>query len=225
MTEPASSIRVIVAEDNLLMRQGIVAALSTIADTTVAAECGTLPDLLAAVDEHRPDVVLTDIRMPPTLTDEGIEAARTIRAEHPDTAVIVLSQHADPRYALALFDDGSDRLGYLLKENVGNIGDLRRAIVTVCAGGSSIDPEIVGLLVGQRSERSSPLDQLTAREREVLSLIAEGLNNGAIAEQLVIAEKSVQKHINMIFSKLHLGEEPDTHSRVRAVRLWLGAED
>lgn len=221
MSEVADRIRVIVAEDNVLMRQGIVATLTMLDGTDVVAQCGTLPELLAAVDEHHPDVVLTDIRMPPTLTDEGIEAARVIRADHADIAVIVLSQHADPDHALALFDGGSDRLGYLLKENVANIDDLRRAIITVRAGGSSIDPEIVSLLVGQRSRRDSPLDQLTAREREVLSLIAEGLNNAAIATQLVIAEKSVQKHINMIFSKLHLGEEVDTHRRVRAVRLWL----
>lgn len=221
MSEVTDQIRVIVAEDNVLMRQGIMATLSMLEGTVVVAECGTLPELLAAVNEHRPDVVLTDIRMPPTLTDEGIEAARVIRSDHDDIAVIVLSQHADPDHALALFEGGSDRLGYLLKENVANIDDLRRAIVTVRAGGSSIDPEIVSLLVGQRSQRDSPLDQLTVREREVLSLIAEGLNNAAIATQLVIAEKSVQKHINMIFSKLHLGEEVDTHRRVRAVRLWL----
>lgn len=216
--------RVIVAEDNLLMRQGIIAAIGSLDDTDVVAECGSLDELLAAVDEHRPDVVFTDIRMPPTLTDEGVRAARTIRRDHGDVAVIVLSQHADPVHALALFDEGSDRLGYLIKENVANLDDLRRAIVTVRAGGSSIDPEIVALLVGQRSRGAGPLDELTAREREVLALIAEGLNNAAIAQQLVIAEKSVQKHINTIFSKLHLGEEVDTHRRVRAVRLWLAEE-
>jgi len=214
--------RVIVAEDNLLMRQGVVAAVTALGDTEVVAECETKDELLDAVAELQPDVVITDIRMPPTHTNEGIEAARTIRANHRDVAVIVLSHHVEPDYVSALFDDGSDRLGYLLKENVGNLEELRRSISTVCAGGSSIDPEVVDAMVGQKG--SSPIDVLTEREREVLALIAEGLNNAAIGEQLVIAEKSVQKHINTIFSKLHLTEETDTHRRVRAVRLWLTAE-
>lgn len=214
--------RVIVAEDNLLMRQGVVAAVTALGDTEVVAECENKDELLLAVAELEPDVVITDIRMPPTNTNEGIEAARTIRANHPSVAVIVLSHHVEPDYVAALFDDGSDRLGYLLKENVGNLDELRRSISTVCAGGSSIDPEVVDAMV--RRKESSPIDALTDREREVLALIAEGLNNAAIGEQLVIAEKSVQKHINTIFSKLHLTEETDTHRRVMAVRLWLAAE-
>jgi DNA-binding NarL/FixJ family response regulator len=215
------TVRVIVAEDNLLMRRGVVAAVSALGDAEVVAECESKDGLLDAVADLRPDVVITDIRMPPTNTNEGIEAARSIRANHPSVAVIVLSHHIEPEYVVALFDAGSDRLGYLLKENVGNLDELRRAIVTVCSGGSSIDPEVVDAMLGRKG--SSPIDALTEREREVLALIAEGLNNAAIGEQLVIAEKSVQKHINTIFSKLHLTEETDTHRRVRAVRLWLAA--
>jgi DNA-binding NarL/FixJ family response regulator len=211
--------RVIVAEDHLLMRQGVVAAVTALGDAEVVAECSSQDELLVAVATFSPDVVITDIRMPPTHTDEGILAARAIRAEHPEVAVIVLSHHVSPDYVAALFDAGSDRLGYLLKENVGNLDTLRRAIATVCAGGSSIDPEVVDAMVGRRG--SSPVDDLTEREREVLALIAEGMNNAAIGERLVITEKSVQKHINTIFSKLHLTEETDTHRRVRAVRLWL----
>ena len=211
--------RVIVAEDHLLMRRGIVAAVTALGDTEVVAECETKDGLLASVAEFRPDVVFTDIRMPPTHTDEGIAAARAIRSEYSDIAVVVLSQHVETAYVTSLFDDGSDRLGYLLKENIGNLDELRRAISTVRSGGSSIDPEVVDAMVGRKA--SSPLDDLTDREREVLALIAEGLNNAAIGAQLVIAEKSVQKHINTIFSKLHLTEEPDAHRRVRAVRLWL----
>ena len=211
--------RVIVAEDHLLMRQGIVAAITALGDTEVVAECGSKDELLAAVAEHRPDVVVTDIRMPPTHTDEGITAARSIRSSHPGVAVIVLSQHVESAYVTLLFDEGSDRLGYLLKENISNLDELRRAISTVCSGGSSIDPEVVDVMVGRKG--TSSLGDLTDREREVLALIAEGLNNAAIGERLVIAEKSVQKHINTIFSKLQLSEETDTHRRVRAVRLWL----
>ena len=216
--------RIVVAEDNLLMRQGIVAAIGMLDDAEVVAECDSKEALLAAVDEHRPDVVITDIRMPPTHTSEGIDAARLIRADYSDVAVIVLSQHVEADYVMSLFDDGSDRLGYLLKENIANIDELRRAIATVCAGGSSIDPEVVAVMVGRRSTGPSPIDGLSERERDVLALIAEGLNNAAIGDRLVIAEKSVQKHINTIFSKLHLTDEADTHRRVRAVRLWLAAE-
>jgi len=211
--------RVIVAEDHLLMRQGIVAAITALGDAEVVAQCETKDDLLVAVAEQRPDVVVTDIRMPPTHTDEGIAAARSIRTTHPGVAVIVLSQHVEAAYVTSLFDEGSDRLGYLLKENVANLDELRRAISTVCSGGSSIDSEVVDAMVGRKG--ASPLAALTERERDVLALIAEGLNIAAIGERLVIAEKSVQKHINTIFAKLHLTDEADTHRRVRAVRLWL----
>lgn len=214
-------LRAIVAEDNVLMRRGIVSALEALDGIDVVAQCDSLPSLLAANDELHPDLVVTDIRMPPTHTSEGIDAARSIRASSPSTAVIVLSQHVEADYVMSLFELGSDRLGYLLKENIGNLDELRRAIATVCDGGSSIDPEVVAVMVGRRGASSSPLDSLTERERQVLALIAEGLNNAAVAERLVIAEKSVQKHINTIFSKLHLTDEPDVHRRVRAVRVWL----
>lgn len=217
------STRVVVAEDNVLMRQGIVAAIGLLDDAEIVAECTTKDELLDAVDRLQPDVVITDIRMPPTHTSEGIDAAHEIRARSPEVAVIVLSQHVETDYVMSLFDGGSDRLGYLLKENVGNLEELGRAIATVRAGGSSIDPEVVAVMVGRRMGTASPIDNLTTREREVLSLIAEGLNNAAIGERLVIAVKSVQKHINTIFAKLHLTEESDTHRRVRAVRLWLAA--
>lgn len=218
----AVTTRIVVAEDNLLMRRGVVAALIALGDTEVVAECGTKDELLEAVAELAPDVVVTDIRMPPTNTSEGIDAARAIRSASASTAVIVLSQHVEPDYVVSLFDAGSDRLGYLLKENIGNLDELRRAISTVRGGGSSIDPEVVAVMVGRKGV--SPIDDLTDRERDVLALIAEGLNNAAIGQRLVIAEKSVQKHINTIFTKLHLSDEVDTHRRVRAVRMWLAAE-
>lgn len=214
-------LRTVVAEDNVLMRRGIVSALESLDGVEVVGECDSGPSLLAAHGELQPDLVVTDIRMPPTHTSEGIDAARAIRSRSPATAVIVLSQHVEAEYVMSLFDGGSDRLGYLLKENIANLEELRRAIATVTAGGSSIDPEVVAVMVGRREAAPGPLDELTEREREVLALIAEGLNNAAIAGQLVIAEKSVQKHINTIFSKLHLTDEPDVHRRVRAVRLWL----
>ncbi len=213
--------RVVVAEDHLLMRQGIVAAITALGDAEVVAECSSKDELLGAVAELSPDLVITDIRMPPTHTDEGVAATQIIRADHPSVAVIVLSHHVDPDYVAALFDSGSDRLGYLLKENVGDLEELGRAITTVCAGGSSIDPAVVDAMFGRKT--SSPVDDLTGREREVLALIAEGMNNAAIGDRLVITERSVQKHINTIFSKLHLTEELDTHRRVRAVRMWLAA--
>ncbi len=213
--------RVVIAEDNLLMRQGIVAVVGALDGTEVVDQCADKDQLLASVDAHRPDLVITDIRMPPSHTSEGVDAAIEIRRDHPDTAVIVLSHHNEPRDVLALFDGGTGGVGYLLKENVANLDELRRAISTVCAGGSPIDPEVVAVMVRQRSTGPSPIDRLSPREREVLALIAEGLNNTTIANELVIAEKSVHKHINTIFSKLGLTEEPDTHRRVRAVRLWL----
>ncbi|MGE0880971.1 MAG: response regulator [Acidimicrobiia bacterium] len=211
--------RAVIAEDHLLMRRGIVDALVASGGVDVVEECATQQELLDAVERHRPDLVVTDIRMPPTHTNEGIEAARRIRGSFPGIAVIVLSHHAEPEYAMALFADGSDRLGYLLKENIGDLDQIRRSIATVCDGGSSIDPAVVSIMVSRRPR--SLLDELSPREEQVLALIAEGLNNAAIAARLVIGEKSVQKHINTIFAKLQLTDEPDVHRRVQAVRLWL----
>jgi len=215
-----SSLRVVLADDSLLIRQGVAAVLASLEGVDVVAECADVESLMAAVASHLPDVVITDIRMPPTHTDEGIRASIDIRREHPDIGVVVLSQFAEPSLVLALFEYGSDGLGYLLKERV-NPGDLHRAIRAVVDGGSVVDPKIVEVLVDARTRRASPIDQLTPRETEVLSLIAEGLNNASVAETLVLSPKAVAKHINSIFSKLGLGEEVTAHRRVKAVLLWL----
>ncbi len=194
--------------------------MESLDDVEVVAECVDYAELMAAVDEHAPDVVITDIRTPPTKTDEGIAAARSIRAAHPSTGVIVLSQFAEPEYVLDLFVDGSQGLGYLLKDKVSR-GELQRAVTEVTSGGSAVDSTIVEVLVAGRTKRSSPIDTLTERESEVLSLIAEGRNNASVADALVLSPKAVAKHINSIFSKLSLGDEPDSHSRVKAVLMWL----
>ena len=212
-------MRVVLADDSVLMRQGVAAVLSSIDGVDVVAECVDLPSLLQAVAEHEPDVVVTDIRMPPTETNEGIVAAQTIRASHPKIGVVVLSQFAEPEFVLDLFADGSDGLGYLIKENVTR-SEVGRAIQAVSAGGSAVDPAIVEVLVTAR-RGPSPLKQLTPREREVLASIAEGRTNAAIAAELVLSEKAVAKHINSIYAKLNLQHNPESHSRVNAVLVWL----
>ena len=213
--------RVVIADDAMLLRQGVVSVLATLDGVEVVAEADDHPSLLAAVAEHRPDLVITDVRMPPTLTNEGIAAARQIRAEYPETGVIVLSQYLDADYVLELLQDGTEGLGYLLKENVADRRQLATAIEAVCNASSSIDPAAIEVFVQARSRRPSPIDDLSEREREVLSLIAEGLKNSAIAERLTLSEKSVEKHINSIFSKLHLTDEPESNRRVRSVLVWL----
>lgn len=218
-----SAIRVVVAEDDVLLRSGVVALLRTVDGIEVAGEAGSLPELLDMVRECEPDVVVTDVRMPPNQSDEGIEAARQIRASAPNTGVVVLSQHAEPEYVLSVFEAGNDRLGYLLKENVSSREVLTSAVNTVADGGSVVDPSLVSVLVSARSAKQTGLDSLTPRESDVLALIAEGLNNGAIAQRLTLGERAVSKHINSIFSKLGLGSEPDAHRRVRAVLMWLAA--
>ena len=219
---PEQALRIVVAEDTLLIRRGVLAILDLIDDLEVVAECGDLPSLLAAVGEHEPDVVLTDVCMPPSMTDEGIQAALQFRSERPEMGVVVLSQHAEPEFVLALFADGSDSLGYLLKERVGDPDELARAIRSVAAGGSIVDSQIVDVLVSERgSSTNSALDRLTPRESEVMALIAEGYNNAAIASRLVLSDKAVGKHIGSIFSKLDLGEAEDAHRRVKAVLTWL----
>lgn len=218
--DESTAIRVVLADDHALMRRGVASVLSVIDDVDLVAECDDRPSLLRAVEEHRPDVVVTDIRMPPTGTDEGITAARTIRAEYPETGVVVLSQFAEPEYVLSLFEEGSDRLGYLIKEKV-NPPELERAVRSVATGGSAVDGSIVEVLVDARTRRPSAIDALTPREREVLAAIAEGLNNSAVAERLVLSEKAVAKHINSMFSKLDLAFEEQSHRRVKAVLLWL----
>ncbi|MDW3216315.1 MAG: response regulator transcription factor [Ilumatobacteraceae bacterium] len=213
--------RVVIADDALLLRQGVTSVLATLDGVEVVAEADDHPTLLAAVDEHRPDLVITDVRMPPTHTNEGIRAAREIRARYPDTGVIVLSQYLDADYVIELLEEGTEGLGYLLKEHVADRRQLASAIDAVCSSSSSIDAAAIEVFVQARSRRPSPFDDLTDREREVLALIAEGLRNSAIAERIHLSEKSVEKHINSIFSKLHLSDEPKSNRRVRSVLLWL----
>jgi DNA-binding NarL/FixJ family response regulator len=216
------AITVALGEDSLIVREGIQQLLATEPDIDVVASCGDLDSLLEAVDERRPDVVITDIRMPPTETDEGIRIAAILRESHPDTGVLVLSQYAAPSYALALLDSGSDRRAYLLKQRVHDRAELVSAIRSVATGGSVIDPKIVEALVTMkaRSERS-PLSQLTPREHDVLAEIARGKSNTAIAESLVLTKRAVEKHINSIFLKLNLSDAEDVSKRVKAALLFL----
>jgi DNA-binding NarL/FixJ family response regulator len=216
------AVRVVLAEDSLLVREGTVALLETEPDLEVIAVCEDLPGLLETVDQYTPDVVVTDIRMPPGHSREGIEAAERLRRESPDVGVVVLSQYAEPSYAVALFEGGSSRRAYLLKERLGRPEQLFDAIRAVATGGSVVDPQIVEILVNARTaKQASALERLTSREREVLSQMAEGHNNAAIAKRLSLSAGAVEKHINNIFSKLDLAHEPDVHRRVRAVLLFL----
>ncbi|MBW3658169.1 MAG: response regulator transcription factor [Actinobacteria bacterium] len=218
------SIRVVLAEDSYLVREGVKLLLAELADVELVGVAEDLDGLFAAVDEHDPDVVLTDIRMPPSGTDEGIQAAERLRGTHPATGVVVLSQYADASYALSLFESGSHGRAYLLKERVGDLEQLHEAIRAVAAGGSVIDPRIVDELVAARTrQRASTLDRLTPRETEVLAEIAKGKNNSAIASALFVTERAVEKHINSIFDKLDLSNEGDSHRRVQAVLVFLGA--
>ena len=215
-------IRVVVAEDSLLVRAGIVKLLDAYDDVEIAELCVDLGELLDAVERSKPHVVLTDIRMPPTGTDEGIRAATELRERHPKVGVVVLSQFVEPAYAITLFDGGSQGRAYLLKERISEGSQLINAIREVAAGGSVVDPKVVEALVAARSRStSSPLENLTPREIEVLSEIAQGKNNAAVAESLVLSERAVEKHINSLFSKLGLSEEPAVHRRVKAVLLYL----
>ncbi len=215
-------IRVVFAEDSYLVREGVGRLFDLIDGIDLVASCGDYPSLLAAVDAHAPDVVLTDIRMPPTETDEGIRAAHQFRETHPDLGVVVLSQFVEPEFALRLFDGGSRGRAYLLKERVSDVDELSTAIETVASGGSVMDPKVLDALVAGRSQ-TSRLDRLTAREAEVLGEIAAGKSNAGIAESLVITQRAVEKHINAIFAKLDLPPEEEGHRRVRAVLLYLAA--
>ena len=215
-------LRVVFAEDNYLVREGTSALLGSTSDVELVAAVSDLDSLLAAVDEHRPDAVLTDIRMPPTNTTEGIEAARRIRAEHPEIGVVVLSQYAEEDYAYELLRDGAAGLGYLLKERVADVDELVRALHEVARGGSVLDPKVVEGLVSRRERVArSPLGQLTEREQEVLTHMAQGQNNAAIAKAMFLTERAVEKHINSLFHKLGLTEETDVHRRVMAVLAFL----
>jgi DNA-binding NarL/FixJ family response regulator len=216
------AVRIVFAEDNYLVREGTAALLAESGSVEIVATVEDLPSLLAAVDEHRPDAVLTDIRMPPSHTSEGIDAARQIRASHPDTGVVVLSQYAEEDYAYQLLKDGAAGLGYLLKERVADVEELVRALEEVSRGGSVLDPTVVEALVSHRERAAdSPLARLTEREREVLSHMAEGRNNAGIAKALFLTDRAVEKHINSVFHKLDLSEEPDAHRRVMAVLAFL----
>jgi DNA-binding NarL/FixJ family response regulator len=219
------SIRAVLGEDSYLAREGILRALDGEDDIELVATCGDLESLRAAIDDVQPEVVLTDIRMPPTHNDEGIALATELRSTHPNMGVVVLSQYADPFYATKLLEAGSDRRAYLLKERVQDHGELGRAIRAVATGGSVVDPRIVEVLLRvQRRREKSQLDTLTAREQEVLGLVAEGWSNAAIAERLVITKRAVERHVHTIFWKLDLGEVEDVSRRVKATLLYLSGQ-
>lgn len=216
-------IRVVAAEDSYLIREGLRLLLDTQPDLELVATAASLPELLASVDEHQPNVVVTDVRMPPDQGDEGIRAAETLATTHPDLGIVVLSHYVEPEWALRLFEPTAARRAYLLKERVGDVGQLRHAIETVTQGGSVLDPRVVDALVQARTTRErSPLARLTPRETKVLSLMARGLSNSAIAEHLVLTDRAVEKHITAVLNKLDLGPaDPGVHRRVRAVLVYL----
>jgi DNA-binding NarL/FixJ family response regulator len=219
-------IRLVIADDHLLMREGVRRLLETEPDIEIAAVCGDLDSLLAAVEEEHPDVVVTDIRMPPGNGDEGIQAAQRLRTTAPDVGVVVLSQYATPSYALALLEAGSAGRSYLLKERVQDPGELVSAIRAVARGGSVIDPKVVEALVAEDARgEESPLKSLTERERDVLREMATGKSNAAIGESLFLAERSVEKVIHSIFLKLGLTWEASVNKRVMAVILYLAESD
>lgn len=214
--------RLVLAEDHYFVREGMRRLLETHADLEVAAVCDDFDSLLAAVEAERPDVVVTDIRMPPSNLDEGIRASDRLRREHPDVGVVVLSQYLEPTYAVALFEEGTERRAYLLKERVRDVGQLVAAIRAVAEGGSVVDPKVVEALVAEKTRREqSPLNELTQRERDVLREMAEGKNNAAIAEALRLSDRTVEKAIHAIFLKLGLAWETAVHKRVKAVILYL----
>jgi DNA-binding NarL/FixJ family response regulator len=221
-----NTVRVALAEDNVLLREGMSRLVAANEDFELAGVAGDLPQLVALVKEREPDVVVTDIRMPPTGTDEGIKAAAWLREHFPRTGVVVLSQYVAPGYALALLEHGSAGRAYLLKERVGSVDELARAIRAVAAGGSVIDPQVVDELVRARSaQRSSGLSLLTARETQILAEMAQGKSNAAIAATLFVTERAVEKHTNSIFAKLGLSEERDVNRRVKAVLVYLSSQD
>jgi DNA-binding NarL/FixJ family response regulator len=217
-------VRILIAEDSVLLRAGLTRILVE-AGEDVVASVGDATELLIAVERHSPDLVITDVRMPPDHTDDGLRAAIEIRRRHPDMAILVLSQYVEERYASELLagDGGGDRrgVGYLLKDRIADIGEFLGAVRRVGEGGTALDPEVVAQLLA-RSRRRDPLARLTAREREVLALMAEGRTNPAIARQLVVSDKAVEKHVGNIFLKLDLAPDTDDHRRVLAVLQWLG---
>lgn len=216
-------LRVVVAEDNALLRQGLERLFERADGLELLGSAEDLPSLEALLAAELPDVLVTDIRMPPTGTDEGIRVATRLRDEHPEVGVVVLSQYAEPAYALTLLGEGSAGRAYLLKERVADVDELVRAIHEVAAGRSVIDPSVVEVLVASGRRAPSELDRLTPREREILAEMATGKTNAAIAAALVLSERAVEKHTNSIFSKLGLTEELDVNRRVKAVLLHLHA--
>ncbi|WP_256257154.1 response regulator transcription factor [Streptomyces sp. MUSC 14] len=223
MSEPTSTrMRVVIAEDHYLVREGTRRLLEDTGEVVVVAAVGTADELLDAVQRLRPDAVIADIRMPPDHHTEGITAAHAIRAGHPGIGVVVLSQHANEQYAFALFQHGTDGLAYLLKERIGELEELLRALREVAAGRSVIDPRIVEVLVGSLTRTTdAPLSQLTRRELDVLRHMAQGKNNRSIAESLSLSESTIEKHVNSTFAKLGLAEETQLHRRVTAVLTYL----
>jgi DNA-binding NarL/FixJ family response regulator len=221
-----SAIRVVLADDSYFVREALTHVLDDVAGIDVVAACGDLDSLERAIEADRPDVVVTDIRMPPSETDEGLQVAARLHHSHPGIGVVVLSQYADPRYGLALLDSGSERRAYLLKERVRHRGQLVSAIETVAQGGAMIDAKVVEALMGARRRIDrSPLSELTPRESEILAYVAQGHSNQGIADELVLTKRAVEKHINAIFLKLGLSETMDVSRRVKAALIYLGEAD
>jgi DNA-binding NarL/FixJ family response regulator len=218
-TGASAPLRIVLAEDSVLLREGLIRLLSD-AGFDVLDACGEAETFLQAVHRHRPDLVVVDVRMPPTFTDEGVRAALVIREQYPDTAVMVLSQYVEENYATELVAGRSRGVGYLLKDRVADVGDFVEALHRVAAGGTALDPEVVGQLLS-RVRRRDPLERLTPRETEVLQLMAEGRTNTAIAAALVVTEGAVEKHVSSIFAKLDLPPTEHDHRRVLAVLRWL----
>jgi DNA-binding NarL/FixJ family response regulator len=214
-------VRVVIAEDSILLREGIARILGE-AGFEVVGQSSNADDLLLKVRSYHPDVVIVDIRMPPTHTDEGLRAAKTIREQHPQVGVLVLSQYVEPTYAMELIADDAQGVGYLLKDRVSDVGEFVSAVQRVADGGSALDPAIVTRLVGSR-RGDDPVASLTTREREVMELMAEGRSNQAIAQRLVVSERAVEKHVTSIFGKLRLPPAAQDHRRVLAVLAFLGS--
>lgn len=218
-------VRVVLGEDSYLAREGISRALEVTDGIELVASCAGFDELVQTIDQTLPDVVLTDVRMPPSHTDEGIRLANELRSSHPTIGVVVLSQHADPFYALALFEQGSGGRGYLLKDRVKDEGELSRALREVAGGGTVVDTEIVNeLFAVRRLRENTGLETLTGREQEILALVAEGRSNRDIAEALVVTKRAVEGHINSIFSKLELGDPQKVDRRVKAALLYLSKQ-
>ena len=217
--EQVDRLRVVIAEDSVLLREGIARLLEE-SGFEVVGQAGDAEDLLRKVGGHKPDVAVIDVRMPPTHTDEGLRAAHRIRAEHPDTAVLVLSQYVDEAYALELLSDSTESTGYLLKDRIADVESFTDAVRRVAGGGSALDPEVVSMLLGRR-RREDPLAALSPREREVMGLMAEGRSNSAMAATLGVTDRAVEKHVTAIFSKLDLPHAAADHRRVLAVLTFL----